>query len=598
MRTFPHSAAFALLLSTLAEFCSPLQAQTYDFVTVAGIGPSNSGFVDGIGTNAAFYQPLSVAVDASGNIYVADTKNNSIRMITPAGIVKTLAGGGPSAPGYIDSTGLNARFNGPGGIAVDAAGNIYVADTSNNVVRKITPAGLVSTIAGGGPSAPGFVDGVAGTARFEFPTGVTVDSAGNVFVADNFNCAIRKITPAGAVTTLAGNGAGSQGFADGTGSAAKFNKPFSLAVDASGNVYVADSGNSAIRKVTSAGVVTTLAGGIPPGFSDGTGSAARFDFMFGIAIGGSGNLYVGDTQNDAIRMVTPAGVVTTVAGDGQNSQGFVNGVNDAGNTIRFYNPSGIALDHAGNLYVADEDNNAIREGILLSTATIATQPVSQTVAGGTSVTFTVTAGGSAPFSFQWEKNGAAISGATSDFLTLTGVQAGDAAKYTVLVSDSVGAIMSAPATLTISGSSALARLINVSTRGYVGIGGQTLIGGFVVSGAASETMLLRGDGPTLAAFGVSGSLASPQLVLFDSAGKVIATNTGWGNSPVDGPSTVHATIRQATSVDFAAVGAFGLSSGSADCAMVATLPPGNYTIQVAGVGNTTGIGLVEAYEDP
>jgi hypothetical protein len=142
------------------------------------------------------------------------------------------------------------------------------------------------------------------------------------------------------------------------------------------------------------------------------------------------------------------------------------------------------------------------------------------------------------------------------------------------------------------------RLINVSTRGFVGPGGQLLIGGFVVSGTSSETVLLSGVGPALAAFGVTGSLSSPQLALFDNSGKAIATNTGWGNLPVLGNSTVQASIQQATSANFTAVDAFGLPTGSADCAMIAVLPPGAYTVQVSGVGSTTGIGLVEAYELP
>jgi len=142
------------------------------------------------------------------------------------------------------------------------------------------------------------------------------------------------------------------------------------------------------------------------------------------------------------------------------------------------------------------------------------------------------------------------------------------------------------------------RLINVSTRGFVGTGGQSLIGGFVVSGTSTETVLIRGDGPALAGFGVSGSLISPQLILFDSSGIAIATNTGWGNPSAIGASTVQATIQAATPFDFSSVGAFALTSGSADCAMVAVLPPGAYTVQVSGVGNTTGIGLVEAYEIP
>ena len=205
---------------------------------------------------AGFNIPTGVAVDSAGNVYVADQGNHTIRKITPAGVVSTLAGLAGSA-GSTDGTGSAARFFQPLGVAVDAAGNVYVADTNNQTIRKITPAGVVSTLAGLANSQ-GSTDGTGSAARFFAPTSVAVDAVGDVYVADDSNHTIRKITPAGVVSTLAGL-AGSAGFADGTGSAARFNNPSGVTVDAAGNAYVADSDNSAIRKITPAGVVTTFA---------------------------------------------------------------------------------------------------------------------------------------------------------------------------------------------------------------------------------------------------------------------------------------------------------------------------------------------------
>jgi sugar lactone lactonase YvrE len=306
--------------------------------TLAGSG--TPGFADDMGAAAFFRSPEGVAVDATGNVYVADSDNNRIRKVTPAGAVTTLAGSG--APGFADGTGASATFYRPAEVAVDTAGNVYVTggsdgfrkvtptgvvsrlvasidacsvavDTSDDIylgaaygIQKLTSPGVVTTVAGSG--SRGFVDGNGSAAMFDScSSGIAVDTAGNVYVADSDR--IRKVTPAGVVMPLAGSGAtvGVTNFANGAGATAMFNGPSGVAVDAAGNVYVADSGNNRIRKVTAAGVVTTFAGSGYAAFSDGAGGVASFNKPWGVAVDGAGNVYVGDLQNNRIRKIRPVG---------------------------------------------------------------------------------------------------------------------------------------------------------------------------------------------------------------------------------------------------------------------------------------------------
>jgi hypothetical protein len=268
-----------LHLAGLPTSAQVSDATAYTFTTFAGYG---GGSADGVGSDAQFKSPIGVAVDSTGNIYVADSGNNTIRKITPSGVVVTIAGSILS-PGAADGMGSSAQFNGPRGVAVDGVGNIYVADTFNHTIRKIMPMGtnwVVSTVAGLA-GVYGSADGAGSTAEFNSPWGVAVDAVGNVYVADG-NDTIRRITPLGTnwvVSTLAGL-AGSSGSADGTNSAARFYAPVGITVDAGGNIYVGDEGNCTIRKITPMGtnwVVSTIAGlAGTRACADGTNSAARF----------------------------------------------------------------------------------------------------------------------------------------------------------------------------------------------------------------------------------------------------------------------------------------------------------------------------------
>jgi streptogramin lyase len=314
-------------------------------------GSDSAGYVNGAGNIARFDHPFGITIDQSGNLYIADQGNSLIRKITPANIVSTYAGM-YKVMGETNGSDSLSNFRGPFGVAADGSGNIYIADAGNNVIRLISPAGTVSTFAGTG--VPGSADGTD-TATFNSPIGVAADQAGNVYVADYENHLIRKVTTAGVVSTIAGK-TGIPGFTDGADTAARFNLPEALAVDAAGNVYVADAGNDAIRKIATDGTVTTLAGNGSPGKGNGTGRSASFNSPFGIAVDAAGNVYVADSGNNLIRKITPGGVVSTFAGSGLRGAG-----NGAGTSSAFNTPAGLAIDATGNIYVSDEGNNQIRE---------------------------------------------------------------------------------------------------------------------------------------------------------------------------------------------------------------------------------------------
>jgi sugar lactone lactonase YvrE len=320
----------------------------YSVSTVAGNGiPS---FADGTGAAAGFDHPLDVATDALENIYVADGGNQSIRRITPATVVSTLAGNGTR--GFANGPGPSARFNFPFSLVVDATGNIFVAESDNNQVRKITPDGTVSTFAG--DTASGYVDAKGKDARFYSPGGIAIDSNGNLYVTDYSNQRIRKITPDGTVSTLAGSGSG--GYKDGAAADAQFYEPQGIAIDRAGNIYVSEGGNNTIRKITPDRIVSTLAGNKAAGYKDAAGTAAQFINPLGIATDSTGNVYVADWGNHRIRKISPAGVVTTLAGDGEPWFG-----DGPAHSAHFNYPSGIAIDANGVIYVADQDNNRVRK---------------------------------------------------------------------------------------------------------------------------------------------------------------------------------------------------------------------------------------------
>lgn len=356
-----------LLALALAAFNCP--GQTYTFQTIAQGPPTNSD--TNLNTNANFNIPSGVAVDGASNVYVADMDHYVIDKISPQGtnwVVTTIAGQS-GVYGTNDGTGTNALFLLPAGVALDKATNLYVADQGNMTIRKMTPSGsnwTVSTIAGQ-PGAPGTNNGTGSAAQFHNPLALAVDSATNIFVADEFNNSIREVSPAGTnwtVTTIAGALSTNGGYQDGSGSQAQFYAPSGVAVDANGRVFVSDSFNSLIRLITPTNggwVVSTIAGQLIAGHNDGLGTNATFQQPEELAVAPNGNVVVADYGNNEIRELTPSGtdwLVSTIGGT--NTHGFADG---PGTNARFYGPYGITTDSNNNLYVTDSQNNAVRLGL-------------------------------------------------------------------------------------------------------------------------------------------------------------------------------------------------------------------------------------------
>ena len=327
--------------------------------TFAGNGLLSYSGDGSAAAKAQLYAPRGVAVDAQGNLYIADTSNNRVRKVAPGGgAITTIAGTGTAGFGGDGSAGSSAQLNQPVAVALDSSGNLYIADFNNNRVRMVNPAGVISTVAGSGTAGFGGDGGPAATAQLNGPTALAVAPSGNVYVSDFTNNRVRKFMPGGNISTVAGNGLSGYGGDGGPATSAILNGPYGLAVDNAGNLYIADLNNSRIREVSPAGVINTIVGnGMAAVSGDGgPASQAHLAAPESLLLDGAGNLYIGDSVG-RVRMIS-GGIIATVAGKGP--AGYTGDGGDA--TIAQINgPFGLAVDSAGNLYIADTSNNAIRQ---------------------------------------------------------------------------------------------------------------------------------------------------------------------------------------------------------------------------------------------
>ncbi|MDP6794196.1 MAG: immunoglobulin domain-containing protein [Verrucomicrobiota bacterium] len=510
--------------------------------TLAGSG--SKGSIDGPGADAQFSMPNGIALDSSGNIYVTDLINHKIRKITPEGVVSTLAGSGAS--GSADGPGADAQFYWPRGIALDSSGNVYVADMHNNKIRKITPEGLVSTLAGSGSA--GSADGLGADAQFSVPLGMALDSSENVYVADAINNKIRKITPEGLVSTLAGSGAA--GSADGLGADAQFSFPWGVTLDSFENVYVADVGNHKIRKITPEGVVTTLAGSGSKGSADGPGGDAQFAYPSGIALDSSGNIYVADTINNKIRKIIPGGrsasadlgttisieVVATgaepISYEWYHMGVLVAGAN--GSTLQLTN---LEEEDAGGYHVVvsniagsvtsdtavlkvelpptitqlNTSSNADRLD-LAATAEVTGEELltyewgqNGPILAGGDIELTPTVAGAEPMDYQWYFNGEIEVGKIDNPLRLPKVGVEVSGEYYVVAKNRLGEYTSETITLEVKPSTTITELagslsvyegetieLSVTASGMTPLSYQWSFGGMEIDGATSAALSLNG----------------------------------------------------------------------------------------------------------
>jgi sugar lactone lactonase YvrE len=457
--------------------------------TVAGdtslSAPAPNGFTGdgGPATRARMAEPYGVALDAAGNIYIADTRNNRIRKVTVStGIITTYAGDGTAAFGGDGGAATSASLNQPTGVAVDAAGNLFIADQKNNRIRKVSTSGVISTVVGNGQNAVySGENGPAVNAHICFPYDVAVDSAGNIYLTDTGNMAVRKVTTDGKIHTFAGVGVSQCGLPGGfsgdqaqTATSANLDNPNGLAVDAAGNVYIADTWNNRVRKVTAAGVMTTIAGTgattsknganvqVNPdgtlktnGGYNGDGipaSGATLNWPYGVAVDGSGNLYISDYFNYRIREIV-GGVITTVAGNGLSGYD-----GDGGSSTVAYisDPANVAVDSAGNVYIVDQASNRIRKVFPTPAPTdtppaVTMNPSNVFTTLGGPATFQASATGTPAPAAQWQVSTGGpfsnIAGATGNVYSFGATAADNGKQFRVVFTNSSGTATTTAASL-------------------------------------------------------------------------------------------------------------------------------------------------------
>jgi adhesin/invasin len=351
----------ALSLAVILFPTMPLRAQSYGTIsTFAGTGTAGFSGDNGPAIGAQLKSPGRLEVDSSGNVYISDTANNRVRKVTPDGTITTVAGTGAASFGGDNGQAVNSQLNQPRAIIFDPAGNLYIADSGDNRVRKVTTDGIITTIAGNGTTGNAGDGGLAINAQLNNPNGLAFDPAGNLYIADAYNFKVRRVDPAGVITTYAGTGLPGSGGDGGPASGATLRQPYALAEDAAGNLYISDFSGQTIRRIDrTSGVITTFAGASAPGFSGdgGPATAAQLYGPTGMAFDSAGNLYFTDLYNQRVRKIDTSGIITTVAGDGTTSY-----TNDGELSLNagIGSPIDVAIDAAGLMYVAQRDFNVVR----------------------------------------------------------------------------------------------------------------------------------------------------------------------------------------------------------------------------------------------
>ena len=368
VHSYLKTVALFLLL-----FAGKTQAQ--NITTFAGNGGSGFSGDGGNATSAQINGPGGVGVDAQGNVYIADGGNARIREVNTSGTITTVAGNGSGGYSGDGGAATSAQIYQPSAVVADANGNIYIADAGNDVVREVNTSGIITTVAGNGSTGYSGDGGAATSAELHGVYGVAVDASGNIYIPDFYNNRIRKVNTSGIITTVAGTGTAGYSGDGGSATSAEIWNPVSIAVDASGNIYFADRSNNVVRKVNTSGIISTVAGNGSAGYSGDGGSATSAQIWGpqGLTVDAYGNIYIGDNSNNRIRMVNTYGIISTVAGNG--AAGY-SGDGGSATSAELRSPTGVAVNARGNLlYIADNNNNRVRE---------VTYPTTETWTGTTS----------------------------------------------------------------------------------------------------------------------------------------------------------------------------------------------------------------------
>ena len=542
--------------------------------TVAGNGTNSYSGDGGAATNASFDQPYGVAFDATGNLYIADSANERIRKVGTNGIITTVAGNGYGAGlgygsgGYSGDGGAatNASLDNPLGVAFDASGNLFIADTYTNRIRRVDSNGIITTVAGNGSFGYSGDGGAATNASMSYPSGVAFDASRNMYIADLQNNRIRKVDTNGIITTVAGNGynAPYNGGYSGDGGAAtnaELFYPSGVAVDATGNLFIADFWNSRIRKVDTNGIITTVAGKSASGYSGDGGAATNASLYLpsGVAFDAFGNLYFSDEDNNRIRKVDTNGIITTVAGNGSATYA---GDGGAATNASLYYPEGVALDAFGNLYIADNDNNRIRKihfagdptytltnlgatnagnytvvitspfgsvtssvAVLYMPPFITAQPASQLAVAGNNPSFSVAVAGSGPFGYEWYFAGTnLVQSGTNSLFILPGVFMNNAGNYMVVVTNSYGSVTSQVATLTVVPS-----VITVQPTNQVAVAGNSPSFSVAVAGSGPFGYEWYFAGTNLIQSGTNSMLTLPGVSMNNAGNYMLVVTNSYGS---------------------------------------------------------------------
>ncbi|MEI8280041.1 MAG: T9SS type A sorting domain-containing protein [Bacteroidota bacterium] len=437
--------------------CNVAIAQNITTVAGTGVAGFNGNYIPAI--SAELNIPAGIVLDPAGNLYIADNANQRVRKVSPSGIIKTIAGN--TIAGYTGDGGIDtvAQLNTPRGLAMDLAGNLYIADANNHCIRKINTSGIITTIAGNG--IPGFYgdNGPAASCYLNFPSSIACDASGNIYVSDLNNQRIRKIASSGIITTIAGTGV--QGYNGDNILAinAQLNNPTGIATDAAGDLYIADEYSHRVRKIDHiTNMITTIAGTGNWGFNGDGGPAtnALLSAPYGVCVDPMGNVYIAEYSNQRIRKVTPSGIISTVVGNGVATYG---GDGGPASSAQVNNPVAVITDANGNLYIDDQGNNRIRKMVAPPSVTLTVSP-SNIVCASANIVFTATASNTSSTTFQWVKNGNVIPGVTGSTYSPTNLVTGDTI-YCNLTSSSVWSnhigmtIKPIPSTPTASGNSPL-----------------------------------------------------------------------------------------------------------------------------------------------